>query len=44
MAMIVITTHCYPSRFGGIESLLYGISTALFLRGHKIVVFADSHL
>ena len=43
MAMIVIATQCYPPRFGGIENLLYGISTALFSRGHKIIVFADSH-
>lgn len=43
MTMIVIATQCYPPRVGGIESLLYGISAALFSRGQQIIVFADSH-
>ena len=41
--MIVIATQCYPPRVGGIENLLYGLSAALFSRGHQIIVFADSH-
>jgi phosphatidylinositol alpha-1,6-mannosyltransferase len=41
--MIVIATQCYPPRTGGIENLLHGVSATLFLHGHEIIVFADSH-
>jgi len=40
--MIIILTQCFPSRIGGIESLMYNLSIAL--SDHKkILVLADAH-
>lgn len=39
--MILILTQCYPSRLGGIESLISNLALGL-ARTKKIIVFADS--
>ena len=40
--MILILTQCYPSRIGGIESLVSNLSLEL-AKTEKIIVFADRH-
>ena len=40
--MILILTQCFPSRLGGIESLLSNLALGL-AKSEKVVVFADSH-
>ena len=40
--MILILTQCFPSRLGGIESLVSNLSLALSKK-EKVLVFADSH-
>tara|TARA_B110000116_G_scaffold252423_1_gene248296 strand:+ start:1626 stop:2741 length:1116 start_codon:yes stop_codon:yes gene_type:complete len=40
--MILILTQCFPSRLGGIESLLSNLALGL-AKSEKVIVFADSH-
>jgi len=40
--MILILTQCFPSRLGGIESLVSNLSLGLS-KSEKIIVFADRH-
>ena len=40
--MIAILTQCFPSRIGGIESLISNLSLCLSDK-YKVVVFADRH-
>ena len=40
--MILILTQCFPSRLGGIESLVSNLSVGLS-KSEKIIVFADRH-
>ena len=40
--MIAVLTQCFPSRIGGIESLISNLSLCLSDK-HKVVVFADRH-
>ena len=40
--MILILTQCFPSRFGGIESLVSNLALSLS-KSEKIIVFADRH-
>jgi len=40
--MIIILTQCFPSRVGGIESLLENLSLELS-KTHKVLVLADQH-
>ncbi len=40
--MIVILTQCFPSRVGGIESLISNLALGLSLE-NKVIVFADRH-
>ena len=40
--MIIILTQCFPSRIGGIESLLENLSLELS-KTHKVIVLADQH-
>ena len=40
--MIIILTQCFPSRIGGIESLLENLSLELS-KTHKVIVLADKH-
>ena len=40
--MIVILTQCFPSRVGGIESLISNLALALS-EENKVIVFADRH-
>ena len=40
--MIVILTQCFPSRLGGIESLLSNLALGLG-KSEKVIVFADKH-
>ena len=38
--MIIILTQCFPSRVGGIETLMYNIALNLSLK-HDVKVLAD---
>ena len=38
--MIIILTQCFPSRVGGIETLMYDIALNLSLK-HNVKVLAD---
>ena len=40
--MIIILTQCFPSRVGGIESLMSNLALELGKK-EKVVVFADQH-
>ena len=40
--MIVILTQCFPSRLGGIESLVSNLALSL-AKKNKVIVFADRH-
>ena len=40
--MILILTQCFPSRLGGIESLVSNLALGLS-ESEKVIVFADSH-
>ena len=40
--MIAVLTQCFPSRIGGIESLISNLSLCLSDK-YKVVVFADRH-
>ena len=40
--MIVILTQCFPSRLGGIESLVSNLAIGLS-KSEKVIVFADQH-
>ena len=40
--MILILTQCFPSRLGGIESLVSNLSLNLS-KDEKVIVFADRH-
>ena len=40
--MILILTQCFPSRLGGIESLVSNLALELS-KTEKIIVFADRH-
>jgi len=40
--MILILTQCFPSRLGGVESLVSNLSLSLS-KSEKIIVFADRH-
>ena len=40
--MIVILTQCFPSRTGGIESLVSNLALGLSKK-QKVLVFADRH-
>ena len=40
--MILILTQCFPSRLGGVESLVSNLALSLS-KSEKIIVFADSH-
>ena len=40
--MILILTQCFPSRLGGIESLVSNLALGL-ARKEKVIVYADSH-
>ena len=40
--MIAVLTQCFPSRIGGIESLISNLSLCLSDK-HKVVVFADRY-
>ena len=40
--MILILTQCFPSRVGGIESLISNLALELGKK-EKVVVFADQH-
>ena len=40
--MILILTQCFPSRLGGIESLVSNLALGLS-KSDKIIVFADRH-
>ena len=40
--MIIVLTQCFPSRVGGIESLISNLSINLSKR-EKVIVFADQH-
>ena len=40
--MIIILTQCFPSRIGGIESLVENLSLELS-KTHKVIVLADQH-
>ena len=40
--MIIILTQCFPSRVGGIESLISNLALGLSLE-NKVIVFADRH-
>ncbi len=40
--MIIILTQCFPSRVGGIETLMYDIASNLSIK-HEVKVLADQH-
>ena len=40
--MYIILTQCFPSRFGGIESLVSNLALSLG-KNHKVLVLADRH-
>ena len=40
--MIIILTQCFPSRVGGIESLVSNLALSLGKK-EKVIVFADHH-
>ena len=40
--MIVVLTQCFPSRIGGIETLISNLSLSLS-KENKVIVFADRH-
>ena len=40
--MILILTQNFPSRLGGIESLMFNLALGLS-KNEKIIIFADSH-
>ena len=40
--MIIISTQCFPSRVGGIETLMYDIASYLSIK-HDVKVLADQH-
>ena len=40
--MILILTQCFPSRVGGIESLVSNLALELG-KNNKVIVFADQH-
>ena len=40
--MIIILTQCFPSRVGGIESLVSNLALGL-AKKEKVIVFADRH-
>ena len=40
--MIIILTQCFPSRLGGIESLVSNLALGLGKK-EKVIVFADRH-
>ena len=40
--MIIILTQCFPSRVGGIETLMYDIALNLSIK-HEVKVLADQH-
>ena len=40
--MILILTQCFPSRLGGVESLVSNLALSLS-KSEKIIVFADRH-
>ena len=40
--MILILTQCFPSRVGGIESLISNLALGL-CKSEKVIVFADRH-
>ena len=40
--MILILTQCFPSRLGGVESLVSNLALSLS-KNEKIIVFADRH-
>ena len=40
--MILILTQCFPTRLGGIESLISNLAIGLSTK-EKVVVFADQH-
>ena len=40
--MILILTQCFPSRVGGIESLISNLALGLSKK-NKVIVFADQH-
>ena len=40
--MIIVLTQCFPSRIGGIESLVSNLAIGLGKK-EKVIVFADQH-
>ena len=40
--MYIILTQCFPSRFGGIESLVSNLALSIG-KNNKVIVFADRH-
>ena len=40
--MIIILTQCFPSRTGGIETLISNLALGLS-KDKKVIVFADRH-
>ena len=40
--MIIVLTQCFPSRIGGIESLVSNLAIGLGKK-EKVIVFADRH-